>query len=338
LGSLGASDQVYFQQGAAGAAGSAAANFQLTGQVNQAIQVYTSGGNDFRSYLRLFCREWGKTYAISQLSDIGVTSLTYQAYRFPLANASDPKVTEAMSAMSASPYTDISITWYEAAQARDIGGVNRDFHVIIDGSDEDAEDIYQRVQYLLKQDSDIDSGSGTQIGKTAPALLSFVGDTLYTKLYTNTPTGGTFIDNYQSDDINRLVFVDDTNTERTFPYTAVLTISFGENLQNDPQSMYWVYFTNVPSGDYGDDDAILINDASASAMSGSASTTSVQRTFAYDTNDQGGRTPETDAPFTAVAIGLSAAQFVKATGSIQRSTANSVSLVAPLERNYSNPT
>lgn len=338
LGSLGATDQVYFQQGDPTSAGSAATNFQLEGQVNQAICVYTSGGNDYRSYLKLFCREWGKSFATSQLSDIGVDTLTYQAYRFPLTNASDPKITDEMSAMSASPFTDITIEWSAAATGVSIGGVTYYFHVVIDGSDEDLEDIYQSVQYQLMQDLDIDIGAGIQVGKTSPTLLRFVGDTLYTIAYTNTPTGGTYVANFQNDDINRIIFVDDDLTERQYPYTAVLTINFGDNLINDSDSKYWVFFTDIPSGDYGDSDAILIEDADTLAMSGLVSgQSSVQRTFAYDTNSQGGRTSGTDAPYTAVAIGLSAAQFVKTTGTILRSTSNSVSLVSALERNYQNP-
>jgi hypothetical protein len=76
-----------------------------------------------------------------------------------------------------------------------------------------------------------------------------------------------------------------------------------------------------------------------SNMSGKVNgSTSVQKTFAYDSNNQGGRTAGTDAPVTAVAIGLATGQFVKATTTIGRNIANSVSLVAPLERNYQNPT
>ena len=64
--------------------------------------------------------------------------------------------------------------------------------------------------------------------------------------------------------------------------------------------------------------------------------TSLSLSFAYDSNNQGGRTPSGNAPITAVAIGLSGSQFVKASGVITRSTGNSISLIAPLERNYSN--
>ena len=63
----------------------------------------------------------------------------------------------------------------------------------------------------------------------------------------------------------------------------------------------------------------------------------VQFDFDYDNNTQGGRTAGQDAAITVVAIGLQTGQFVSAEGTITRSTQNSVSLVAPLERNYENP-
>ena len=418
LGSLGASDQVYFQQGAAAAAGSAAVNFQLTGQVNQAISVYLSGAGtyDYRGYLKLFCREWYKSYATSQLSDIGVTTLTYQAYRFPLSNAADPKITLAMSACSAAPLSSITTTWYTGAQSRTIGPSADNYHMIIDcASGENAESVYQVIQYRLKLDSDIDAGAGLIVGKTSPSILRFVGDTMYTMFYTIAPTGGTYIDAFESDDINRLVFVTDQNKERTFPYTAVLTLNFGDNLKADGESKYWAYFTDIPSGNYGDADAILARTTTTKATCAVARTTttvsltaagshglcandgvevagitlllsgyngqwvvastpsasvftyvsttnsseaatvdqsgstyklmselirgnaSLQRSFDYDQNNQGGRTAATDAPITCVSLGLTGAQFVKATGTIARSTANAVSLVSALERNYSNP-
>lgn len=332
LGSIGAGDQAYFLQ----SSGGAATNFQLTGPVNQAVQIYASGSYDYRSYLKVYCRIYQKSYAFSQLSDIGVNTMTYQAYRFPLANAADIKITHNDATVSGSaPYTGMSITWYAAAQQRSIGGVNRDFHVIIDGNAGTAEQIYEFVQYKLRQNVDIDDGAGSQIGKITNALLRFVGDTLYTQ---SVPQGGVFIDDYQTTDVNRLVFVDDLGVERTFPYTAAITLNFGENLVNDDSSKYWVYFTTVPSGSYGTTSGVIVNDNDVIAMAGFVSgAASVVRTFAYDTNVQGGRTMGTDAPITAVAIGLSGAQFVKSTGTITRSTSNSISLVSPLERNYQNP-
>lgn len=335
LGSIGTGDQAYFLQ----SAGGSVTNFQLTGPVNQAVKVYgdgTHGNFDYRSFFKVYCRIYAKSYAFSQLSDIGVSALTYQAYRFPLANATDIKITHTDEVVTGSlPYQSMSITWYAAAQQRDIGGTNRDFHVIVNANNGTAEQVYEYVEYELRLNSDIDAGAGEQIGKKVGSILRFVGDTLYT---ISGSEGGIFIDNYQSADINRLVFVDDTNTERTFPYTAVLAFNFGDNLINDTDAKYWCYFTSVPSGSYGTADAMLVNDASGLVMTGSVdSSGSIQRTFAYDTNEQGGRSSGSDAPITAVALGLDTAQFVKGTTTIARSTSNAVALVAALERNFSNP-
>jgi hypothetical protein len=331
LGSIGASDQPYFQQVTNGAA----TNFQLTGAVNQSVKIYgdvTHGNFDYRDYLKVFVREYQKSYGSASLTDIGVTDMTYQAYRFPLANSTDLKVTHNDATVSG---YGVSITWYAAAQVRSIGGVNRNFHVIINGNNKTAEEIYEGVQRLLRQNTDIDTGAGTKTGKVTNELLQFVGDTLKTKLDS---TGGTYIDNFQTADINRLVMVDDTGTERTFPYTAVLTLQFGDNLKNDTNAVYRVFFTTNPAGNYGTSNAVLVQDDTAANMSGNVSgASSVGLTFAYDTNVQGGRTAGTDAAITVVAIGLSTGQYVKATGTIARSSSNTVSLVASLERNYANP-
>jgi hypothetical protein len=334
LGSIGASDQAYFLQ----SAGGAVTNFQLTGPVNQAVKVYgdgTHGAFDYRSFFKVYCRIYAKSYAFSQLSDIGVSALTYQAYRFPLANATDIKVTHADSVVTSSlPYQSMSITWYAAAQPRSIGGVNRNFHVIVNANAGTAEQVYEYVDYELRLNSDIDAGSGTQIGKKVGSLLRFVGDTLYT---ISGSEGGVYIDNYQAADVNRLVFVDDTNAERIFPYTAVVTFNMGANLVADANAFYWCYYTAVPSGSYGTANAVLVTDNNGLPMTGSvAGSSSIQRTFSYDTNTDGGRASGSDAPITAVAIGLNTAQFVNGVTTIARSISNAAALVAPLERNYSN--
>ena len=84
--------------------------------------------------------------------------------------------------------------------------------------------------------------------------------------------------------------------------------------------------------------AILVDDNSGTDISGTVGgASSVAFDFDYDNNVQGGRTAGTDAAVTIVAVGLSGAQHVIATGTITRATGQNFSLVAPLERNYANP-
>lgn len=206
-----------------------------------------------------------------------------------------------------------------------------------------AEQIYTKVQYLLRQNSDIDTTDQSVTGKTASELLHFVGDTLLAGRDAPTnPNGGgsgVVIEGFGATDTNRLSFYDNAATSRTYPYVASLTISFGDNLKNDASAKYWVYFSTLPgaNNDYGEVGALLVDDNSGVDIAGNVSgASSVTKSFNYDGNVQGGRTAGTDAAITVVGIGLSTGQYVKATGTIARSTSNSVSLVAALERNYAN--
>ena len=130
-------------------------------------------------------------------------------------------------------------------------------------------------------------------------------------------------------------------TNITFPFVAILTINFGSNLVDDADAIYKVFFANDDAGDntardYGTKDAIVVNDASASPMAGNVSAQAfVERTYAYDSNVQRGSGSEnTPAPVVAVALGLNTAQYISSQTTINKSIANSVALVAPLERNY----
>lgn len=382
LGTLGdattSTDQVYFQQ-VNSLSTDNTTDFVLTGPVNQAVQFYrdddgdgiTSEGSDYNysQFLKLFCREWQKTYAASALSDIGVSTLTYQAYRFPLTNAADSKlvtlgVTESNANGAASPYNNMNVTWYTSGQSRTgfQSPATAYFKVIIDADvsgtqspNPTAEQIYAYIQAKLRNTVNINSGTGTggtdsavKIGKVVPEKLRFIGDDLYTLGQTSS-SEGVYIDDYNDTDVNRLHFwgysTNSGGTEYTniqFPYTAVLTLNFGENLQNDANSIYKVFFTNDDAGDntgrdFGTANAIIVLQKNSSPMSGAANVASVTLTYDYDGNTQRGTlSAGNNAPITVVAIGLGTAQYVKATGTIARSITNSVSLVAPLERNYAN--
>lgn len=339
LGTLGGSDQPYYDNDGT------VTNMTYTGPVNEAIKILEDpngdgsyvDGFDRRSNLTLYAREQAKTYAISDLAAIGVTSMTYQAYRFPLSNATDLKVTE--SDVTVDAY-GVTITVHNTPQSRSIGGSNYDFGVIIDGNSRTAEEIYMSVQSALRKSTDIDADASTLIGQLTSELLEFVGDTLKTKFISSPEAGGggVYIDNFQANDTNRLTFQDNTGTERQFPFVSAGAINFNSNLQSDATSKYWMYFTTNPAGDFGTANAVLVDDNGGTDITGLVSAaSSVAFDFDYDGNVQGGRTAATDADITLVAIGTDGAQYVVATGTITRATGLSFTLTSALERNYSNP-
>lgn len=423
LGVLNPGTQVYYQQ----EDGGGIVDFVLEGVVNQAVKIFDlAESEDYRDYLKLFAREQGDTYATSQISDIGVSLMTYQAYRFPLTTGDDIKIeaedtdidSNSNGTADVAPYDGMSITFYDTPQARTIGATSYNFGVIIDGNNGTAEQIYEFVQWSLRQTVDINAGAGTLSGRIAPELLRFVGDTLET-LFVESPEdggGGVYIDNFQTGDINRIVFRDNTGTTRTFPFTANLTVNFSATLQSDSDSIYRIFFTDDEAGadvgnNFGTSNAIIprtnfffdtvsrsrtgdiatltigahsipigavievidmsdatyngvfvvtavtgttisyFNEGADEGSTGDTNGTvyrsmgglvggvsSVQFGYDYDTNIQRGAGSGGElAPITAVAIGLNGAQYVLATGVIDRTNANIITLTAPVERNYTNP-
>lgn len=175
-------------------------------------------------------------------------------------------------------------------------------------------------------------GAGTVIGRTADELLRFVGNNLHT-------ARGVFIDNANANDINRLTFVDQNNVTRIFPFVAAGTLVFNPNLVSDGQAIYRMFFRALPGAgdDFGEAGAVIVNDANNVSISGNVTGPTVPFSFNYDSNVQGGRTAGTDALVTVVAIGLNVGQHVLAESTITRAVGQTITLVAPLERNFINP-
>jgi len=338
LGSLQDSDQVYIQQAGSGSSGQLPLNVTFTGSVNEPVKIYNSGSADYRNYFKAFVRTQGYTYDQSQLSSIGESSVTYQVYSFPLGDGADTNIqTDDSTIATTAPYASMSIYYYTGSVYRNIGGANYPFWTIIDGNQGTAQQIYEFVQYKLRQSTNINSGSGKPgfsgsiIGKTADSLLTFVGSTLKT-------SRGVYIDDFQISDTNNLQFYDTGSNLVTFPFIAAGAISFNTNLQTDPSASYKMFFTSVPAGGFGSSSAIIVNDNDGLPITGSVNgAASVNFSFDYDFNNQGGRTSGSDANVTLVAIGLSTGQYVSTVGTIARSNANAFSLVSSLERNYANP-
>lgn len=199
-----------------------------------------------------------------------------------------------------------------------------------------AANCYQFVQHQLRQITDIDYGNAVARGDITDLLMSYA-----------TPTGTTFnmiIDDINTDDLNNVTYEDVSGTSRLYPFASSITLAFNNNLQNDSNAKYWVFFTNDDAGDntgrdYGTKDAIIVQDSDGNLVTGNVGgSPTYQFAYDYDGNVQrGNASAGIDAPVTVVAIGLDTAQFVITTGTISRSKGISISLVSALERNYSNP-
>jgi hypothetical protein len=334
LGAVSAGAQLYYQK----VSGGAAADFTFVDQCNEGIQIYgdiaadaTTTTFDSRTYFKGYVREYAKKYKDSVLADTGKTATGANIVNVLLSNEDDLKITANDAAMTGAPYNNITVGYYTANQSRNIGGSPYNFKIIVAGNGATLEQIYTKLQYLLRQATDINTGgtAGTKTGKIQSALCSFVGDTLVTGT-------SVYIDNIQGGDSNRIEFYDDTAAKRTNPYTAAGTITFNGVLVGAGSS-YRLMYTNGPgAGDnYGESGAITVLKADGTTpVTGTISAGSIGFDFDYDGSTAGG-TAGTDKAVTLIGVRPGFGKFAVATGTLSRSKAISLSLVAEADRVYS---
>lgn len=201
--------------------------------------------------------------------------------------------------------------------------------------------IYTKIQFQLRQNSNINglASAGTVTGKTASILLNFVGSALKAGFFAPTnPNGGgsgVTLQGYASNDVNSFTSYDNTAVARDYPYAAAGTINFNTPLVGAGSS-YRLFFTAPPGlgNDYGEAGAITVNNVAGAPITGTISAGSVSFDYDYDGNVQGGATAGTDRAVTLIGIKPGTGKFVAATGTLSRSKAIALSLVAEADRAY----
>lgn len=339
LGDVNEGAQLYYQK----ADGGTAANFTFTDEVNEGIQVYgdaTNGNFDNRTYFKAYVREEQKKYKSSTLADTGQSATGAYTVNVLLSNETDLDVLVADTAISSGVYTGINISYYTSNQIRDINSPSDDypFRIIVAGNNGTLQQIYTKVQYLLRQGTDINTSgdAGTKIGKIQDDLMYFVGPDLYCRQ-------GVFIDNIDPNFINNVYFIDQNGVARQYNYASAGTLNFNSFLTSGGTGYYRMYITDSVTGsdDYGTSTAITLNDKDGAPIAGTITSGAIGFTFAYDTNTQGGRStftsPGGNVGVTIVAGNKGVAKPVVATGTISRSKGISISLVAEQDRAYANP-
>lgn len=337
LGAVNTGAQPYYHLNAT----DAPTNFPFVDQFNVGVKVFgdaTHGSFDKRTYAKTFCREYGKKFKSSVLADTGATATGANKQNFLISNEDDLKILGLLgavqatgdTAMAGAPYSGISVGYYTANQTRMVNSVSCNFKIIIAGNGATLEQIYAKVQYLLRQATDINVGgtAGAKIGKIQSDLLAFVGDTLVT-------SQSVYVDNIQTADSNRIEFYDDANAKRTNPYTAAGTLNFNGSLVGSGSSYRLMYTAPAGAGnDFGEAGAITVKNSANADIAGTISASSIGFDFDYDGSTAGG-TAGTDKAVTLIGIKPGTGKYAVATGTLTRSKGISLSLVAETDRVYS---
>lgn len=105
-------DQAYYWNDSTARFTGVPINFDKTGELNEPFLIF-DGTNDYRDFLKVFLRIQGKTHGYGDLLvDQGLSSITYQAYRVPLANVTDPNINESDANIDTlTPYINIVIDY-----------------------------------------------------------------------------------------------------------------------------------------------------------------------------------------------------------------------------------
>lgn len=348
LGNVSASAQLYYQLVDADGG---QADFTFTDEVNEAVQIFgdsavdaTSSNVDSQTFFKAFCREQGFTYSASTLADTAQTGTGAYIVNVLLSNATDLNIanTDAeITGAQAATYANIDVSYYTVSQSVNINATEGyDFRIIVDGDNKTLQEIYTKMQYLLRQDTDINSAltnsTGTVTGQTADSLMFFIGPDLYC-------SRSVFIENLRPQDVNNVYFFDESNTPRQYDYSASLTLNFNSFLTSGGTGYYTVYLTDSITGanDYGTATAIILQDNAGTPADVAGTISAGELTFAidYDNNAQGGRSDTTDTAsgwinITVVAGNKGVAKPVVANGVIKRTKTNSVTLSAEQDRAY----
>ena len=113
LGSLDSDTQVYYQQLHVE---NTPSDFTFLGAVNEPIRIWLDSNRDLTpdtdedktTFLKLFARKKARSYAQSEIADIGVSTIQTIVNRFPLAHATDAAITESDGAiLGKAPWRDI---------------------------------------------------------------------------------------------------------------------------------------------------------------------------------------------------------------------------------------
>ena len=186
----------------------------------------------------------GKSFAQQGLADALASQLSNRAFIFGLGTVADADITATDATITGSaPWNAMTITFHATPQARaGLVGGSFNFGIIIDGNNGTVNEIYEFVQWSLRQLTDIDNDADTNIGRTIDGLLRFNGSILEfgsvdggLSFPTNPDGGGSgvFCDNVASADANNVRFWDNLNSLKQNPETISVTLDFNQILIDD---------------------------------------------------------------------------------------------------------
>jgi hypothetical protein len=198
----------------------------------------------------------------------------------------------------------------------------------------DAETFYTvYFEYILRT---IDTGIDLKSSSGTTTIMDFATAAAGSKTKLNALLNGDYISitGFATNTTNDGLYICTENAGATTTDEIALTKQDGVTVIDDALGDS----KTVDENPFESPGAVIVNnDAGPSPISGQITAASIGWDFDYTNNNQGGRTPDTDAAIRIVAQALDGAEWVDATHTITKATGQSVAINANDERNYSNP-
>ena len=219
------------------------------------ILINASINNDNAVRLGIRVRDgdtFGKTFGEANLASAGKTVLGNFVFSFPLANATDQKIAATDGDIAGAPYSGMTITFHSTPQARaGLVGGSFNFGIIVAGNNGTGQEVFEFIQYSLRQLTDIDADADTAIGRSIGLLARFVGDTLEVGsgdgglTFPTNPSGGgsgVYIDALNSVSANDVIFYDNLGIARANPETIAVTLDFNQVAIDDVTTEFDLFY------------------------------------------------------------------------------------------------
>ena len=256
---------------------------------------------------------------------------------FKVAKTSDPGTWT--SSTLTSIHAAVTIDYLAGTETHDVNEdtTNETYKYIITDASGVAttQEIYEKMQYQLRQNSDISSGATTVTGTTADAIASFVGDTLVGE-------PGVYVSGLNSNYKNSITFYSLADTAKAtpinYPFIAGGYINFGAQAGSG-DFKYWMFYSTLTGAgnDYGESGATLVKDSTGADITGTYTGSAITWDFKYDSETaSGGRTIKTDTPVKVIGIGLNGGQFISVDHTITKTVGQNILVSPAQERNYAN--
>jgi hypothetical protein len=254
-------------------------NFVMTGYANQNVLIYDYNGGspiDKRGtwYTRLAVE--GKTIVMEQ------HSLNYaEIYPISAANAIDPKLVVADATIAAGGiFANIDFNLdADSVYVGDVNGSNYNFYGFIDGDTQANEAVHQKMNYLWRQPTDVNSdatGPDKRGDKQWP-ITFFSGDAFTVKSY---------LLNYKASQRNNLTLVDNTLVNRAWPAIYSLTVTAPALAIGGTMSL-------IHKDSHGTAAPVYLKNEANADQKDIAIIASRDIVIAYSTYNNGGHTPNT---------------------------------------------